>query len=1023
MATIQELQKRLDEKNFDPSTLNKEQRAAVDLAFESGQLKGYANVSEVEKERNIGAKIVASEKAKRDRPFTEATKGIFPFTGEGVERSDLELLGDVTGAGLVYLKDAPKIVSAFAKNPTAGYGIDKLKAAATDFDKFEKAAQRLPFVRQAKILSKSARALGKFVDGFRLLGRAPTQLLATEAKAQAASAVGAGAGSVLYDMANVATDFNVAVNDDLAQVSNNDIKKLPYAQQVLVHSAEAMRNALFFNAIGSSLAPILGTTLKGMKGVLGLGGKEAKEMTEAAAKRGIQLSMSTVADAGTLGGRLVAGFEKVFGVFPLANTFAKKQRARVEKQTFEAFLDEVVTKAPLEHVGILNYQFLPTMKKNFEQFMNIIQDNYSVVDTIAESMGNPKFIPTKSIKEVAQNFMKRMEASLPEPMLGKQTDIPYGQRVPMYDAAKMRESGFDDPFMDVINKVRGMDDAITPTEYQGMMRQIVQSMARTTKDDPRRVFYSLMAAGKGDFNKIADPNNIEGYLTSSNFKSEYDSILNSSGKEAADEYARGIQTKMFDFGKQLQISNGIFSTVVSAFNSPTAKAIRNSSANVFATKGLLGVMPEGRIAPDQMWDKTISTIFKQTDPGGMRELKFLLGVDNPRNPLGKQIFNRARSRYLWDAFLKSFEKQPNIPQKTLGDRMDDARRLGVIQYKDLEEIFDIAGTKGLEEVKRFDPVLSQRYGIGNVNAIDVKAVAGEAGQFNIKKFREAIGYTDEASKKAAMAKWAEMYGGGQKGAEAANSLKQLVDILDKEYGKYISDSNQYIMRRIMLTGGAGLAGGFIAGGGAAGGIAAALPFALMLAGGGFVLSNPKSLKYLLDVYTDLERLDKLGKRADITNMPKSMFRLLNWASEEDKDFPNVDPKKINFEEVTDYLIKKNILIPELGFSPQAVDPKLRSRFYPELNVVDKSPEGEVAGGLNFLQGSAKGTQKADAVVNFQPQSQPQVYNLTRPAYEGLVSPQYIPQQPAQPTVTPQNYNMLFPNDPLGQAIAERGQQQ
>ena len=1021
MATLQELQKRLDEKTFDPSKLNDDQRTAVNIAFESGQLKGYKNVEEVERERKIGRTIIASEKEKRDRPFTEATKGIFPFTGEGIERSDLELAGDVTGGGLVYLKDAPKLVEAFTKNPTAGYGIDKLKAAATDFDRFEKAAQRLPFVRQAKILSKSARALGKFVDGFRLLGRAPTQLLATEAKAQAASAVGAGAGSVLYDMANVATDFNVAVNDDLAQVSNNDIKKLPYAQQVLVHSAEAMRNALFFNAIGSSLAPILGTTLKGMKGVLGLGGKEAKEMTEAAARRGIQLSMSTVADAGTLGGRIVAGFEKVFGVFPLANTFAKRQRARVEKQTFEAFLDEVVTKAPLEHVGILNYQFLPTMKKNFEQFMNIIQDNYSVVDTIAESMGNPKFIPTKSIKEVAQNFMKRMEASLPEPMLGKQTDLPIGQRVPMYDAAKMRESGFDDPFMDVINKVRGMDDAITPTEYQGMMRQIVQSMARTTKDDPRRIFYSLMAAGKGDFNKIADPNNIEGYLASLNFKSEYDSILNSSGKEAADEYARGIQTKMSDFGKQLQISNGIFSTVVSAFNSPTAKGIRNSSANVFATKGLLGVMPEGRIAPDQMWEKTISTIFKQTDPGGMRELKFILGVDNPRNPLGKEIFNRARSRYLWDAFLKSYEKQPNIPQKTLGDRMDDARRLGVIQYKDMEEIFDIAGTKGLEEVKRFDPVLSQKYGIGNVNAVDIKAVAGEAGQFNIKKFREAIGYTDEASKKAAMSKWTEMYGGGQKGAEAANSLKQLVDILDKEYGKYISDSNQYIMRRIMLTGGAGLAGGFIAGGGAAGGVVAALPFALMLAGGGFLLYNPKSLKYLLDVYTDLERLDKLGKRANITNMPKSMFRLLNWASEEDKDFPNVDPKKINFEEVTDYLIKKNILIPELGFSPQAVDPKLRSRFYPELNVIDKAPESEVAGGLNFLRGSAQGTQKADAVVNFQPTSN-QTYT-PKPAYEGLVASEYLPQQPAQPTVTPQNYNMLFPNDALGQAIAERGQQQ
>ena len=34
-----------------------------------------------------------------------------------------------------------------------------------------------------------------------------------------------------------------------------------------------------------------------------------------------------------------------------------------------------------------------------------------------------------------------------------------------------------------------------------------------------------------------------------------------------------------------------------------------------------------------------------------------------------------------------------------------------------------------------------------------------------------------------------------------------------------------------------------------------------------------------------------------------MFKLLNWAKQEDKDFPDVDPKKIDFEEVTDYLIE------------------------------------------------------------------------------------------------------------------------
>ena len=52
MATLKELQTRLDNKTFDPSTLNNEQRIAVDIAFESGQLKGYNSVSEIERERD-----------------------------------------------------------------------------------------------------------------------------------------------------------------------------------------------------------------------------------------------------------------------------------------------------------------------------------------------------------------------------------------------------------------------------------------------------------------------------------------------------------------------------------------------------------------------------------------------------------------------------------------------------------------------------------------------------------------------------------------------------------------------------------------------------------------------------------------------------------------------------------------------------------------------------------------------------------------------------------------------------------
>ena len=1011
MATIQELQKRLDEKTFDPSKLNDDQRAAVDLAFQSGQLKGYNSVAEVEKEREIGAKLVAKEKEKRADPFKTATEGIFPFTGEGIERRDLELVGDVTGMGAVYLRDMPKIVNEFTKNPQAGLGADKLRAAVTNFDKYEKLFGRLPVVRNVKMLGNVARAFGKVVDGFRTVSKAPSQLLVTTVKGDLAGAVGAGAGSVLYDAANIATDFSTAANNDLGAISNNDVKKLPYSQQVLVHSAEAMRNSVFFNLGGSSLGPILSQTLRGMKGILGLG-KESKELTEAAAKRGINLSASTVAQTEKFGGRLVNSFEKVFGVFPFTAVFARKQRAAVEKQLFSRFLDEVITKAPLEQVSMLQYQFLPAMQRNFLDFNKTIQTQYKTLDNIIDTMNNPRFIPTQTVKKTAEDFMKRIEATQEAAFLGKR--VP-DSGAPEYLASRSKISDFSDPLIDTINKIRSMGDQITPAEYTGVLRTLTTALRSTAIRDPSLIAFDLRTAFKTDFNKVADPNNIQGYLASSNFKQQYDEILNSTGKEAADEFAQKTIAKMKDFGEQLETANRYFSTIVGKFDSPTAKKIINSSANIFSVKGMLNNLPV-KVTGDQMWSKVLHQEFSKGSAKGIQELRYLFGTENPNFKEGVELFNRARSRYLWDAFLKSFEKQPNLAGKTIADRLADAERLGAVQYKGYEDIFDAAGTRSLEQTARIDPVMAQRYKIGEVDARDLMIKAGEAGNFNIKKFREAMGYTDEASKEASMAKWEEMFGGGAKGRAAANDLRQLIDILDKEYGKVISDPATFIQRRIILGSVAGAGtGAFLAGGGT---IAAAIPLALLLGGGGYILSSPQALRLLLDVYSDIERFDKLGKVMSPANMPKSMFKLLDWAAQEDKDFPDVDPKKINFEEVTDYLINKNIKVPALGFSTNAFPKKIRDELYPENLIIDKSTQAEDISGVNFLNGSDKGGVEANNIVNYIPPAN--TINPT-PAYQGLVDPKFLPPQNIQP-VNANQFKALFPNDPLSQAIAERGQQ-
>lgn len=178
---------------------------------------------------------------------------------------------------------------------------------------------------------------------------------------------------------------------------------------------------------------------------------------------------------------------------------------------------------------------------------------------------------------------------------------------------------------------------------------------------------------------------------------------------------------------------------------------------------------------------------------------------------------------------------------------------------------------------------------------------------------------------------------------------------------------------------------------------------------------------MLDVYSDIERFDKLGKVMSPTNMPKSMLRLLNWAAEEDKDFPDVDPKKIDFEEVTDYLINKNIKVPALGFSTNAFPKNIRDELFPERNVIKNSSQAEDVSGVNFLVGNDKGGQTANAIVNYQP---PANTMSTTPAYQGLVDPKYLQTQNIQSIqpIQANQFKALFPNDPLSQAIAERGQQ-
>lgn len=1037
MASVQELQKRIDNKTFDPSTLSQEQRLAVDSAFEQGILSGYRSVADIEAERGAAAVRIARQKSQRAEPFTTATAGMIPFTDKGVERSDLELVGDAGGGLFAYMQDRNKLVDAFLKDPASRLpntpSTSTLAAGKTN--NFYKSLTKIAGGR-FKLLTRTAGAVGKIADfmndmvrrgpvkalgaaGEQLQGtlsRGGAQLLATEAKSQLYSAGGAGAGSISYDMANLATDFAGAAQRDLGEISDNEINKLPLVERTTVHAIEAMKNAIMFNSIASGLGPLLGMTGRGMKGILGVKGKDAETLARNAQQNKIGISLTALADESTFFGSFVSKFFKTLGVFPGPSYFRGKNRALIEKQQFRAMLDAIESGAPLEHASMLGYEALPTLRKNFEEMMNSISVRYDNVLAQADVIGNPKIIPTVASSKAGKQLYESIAMMYPGA-------ASFAENKSLKDLTEMT-----DPIIGLATILKNFDspysatEFITPKEYMGIQKMITRALQNTKIDDMRNMIFDLRKGLKEDFNTVANPMNTAAYLNNAEFKTKYQTLVDTEGQAAADLFAQRTAKELNNFGKMLTNANQYFTTVVQPFNSPIANRIKRTDSQIFTVKGLMGISQGEKINPNEMWKQTFEQVFRSNNPQAIEELKTIIGYYNKQNKTGKQVFDRMRSRYLWDSFLQSYDSIPVRGQQSFYDVMEKARNTpGVIRMKYADDIYDEGITRQMYEGKAIDPDAAMKAGVALEDVAELRRIGNGVGEFNIKKFRQNLGLTDAKgveTRGAARDKLIALYGGGKQGADAADNLLKLTDIIEREFETPIADVSTFLQRRFILGGVGAVAGGFLAG--ASMGLPGIIGFALLGTYGGKLLSDPNMVKALFDLYSTEERFAKLGRKMAYDQVsPKSapgLFRLLNWAKDEDKDFPKINPKKIDFDEITEYLVNRTPKMDRFKFNPETdIAPQYKKRFYPEAQTIERSSEVDLAAGENFLRGTDKTIDefKVASVAQQDPAEEAQAGVQPIQGIQGVQ-----PIQPPSP-ITPTKVAALFPNDPLFQAYAER----
>jgi len=1037
MATVQELQNAIDLKKLDVTQLNDQQKGAIDVLFQKGDLKGYNNVREIEVEQEAAREIIASKEQQRLEPFQTAT---------GIERRDLELVGDVTGTLIPYVKNKDMLVkSLIANNGKAEFNVDQRSIIKPEqLNKFQRYIAKLPIVRGSKLLGRVGNVIGKMGDFIRqgpgnIRMKGPTPFLYTEALSQFGGSVGAGIGSLTYDAANLMTDFAATTSEDLANISDDDIRKLPVSDRAMVHAADAMKNALYFNFGAFSIAPMLGLMTKGFRSSIGLEGQKAYELAKTAREEGLPINYQGLIDESK--GFIAKGLKDLGRTITVIPTLAgppKAARVEIERATYKRMLDYFDASAPYADAQLLSYGAVEQVKKNFREMYNLIDARYTTVMRNAENIGGGK---APFIK--LDNFMKEAEG------IKKY----YQQTTVGMDFYDPRLKGLDiknDPLLKYIEGVQNsynMRDGITAPKYVDFHRQLKQAYQLSDMQNPTGIAARLDSALKKDLNSVMAPQSVDDLLQNNEIKKAFDEQVSNFGPQAGQKYLTDLIEDMKAFQQELMDANEFFTRNIRTFKSEGSalmgtKTFKKFDSNIFTQKGLMNIAGRSNLDGNRIFEDGLLNAFKNGSDGSIRNVKKLLGMDRggQTQETGTKIFDRFRTVYMFDAYNDAFDMKPILNNVPLFKKVSEMQTRGMIKPNFLAKESDKLTAQDMA-LAGLDPDKLMKSGLTDIGFDQLRLKADEVAQFNPAKFRQNLGLTGTSSEVAAARnRLVEMYGGGAKGNESVKRLERIIDVMDGQYSYELGDASTYLKRSIQIGGMRRVMGAVMplmptatAGLGVATmGFLPTLSFILLGRKAGAILGDSKGLeKFYNTVYDPLVRMDQLsgtGEYKSYLTQPmtkagqKSFADLYNYVMEEDKDAPKVVPGKIDFEEVTRYLLSTPTNIPRTGFSIENITNDIKNRMYPELNQIKNSTTEELTNAENYIKGNmiaANQNEAADRIDD-------EVLNYGRQQEMNQTGGQLplgnvAPVQPVQPVDRASTFKALNPFDTLGQAIAERGQ--
>ena len=675
---VEGLQKSIDDNTFAPETLNPLQLRAIDKLIKSKPLE------EIYEERTQAREDLAKQETVAQDPLG-AYLGMDESSVPGADfllsgRSSAVLAGDISASFMAanYMRD--KIAEAYKKTDMTGLKLTKNKQFF-----FEKLANKLP--GRFKFLKGAAKLAGRTLDLGERAVRSP--LGRGELAVAGAGTIGAGGGSVAYDLMNNAVGPSLmdSLLEDLGNMPKKDIDKLNVVDRAMVEA----KNAALFNFGAAALTPLLMASGKFLNFAFGTTGDYQKAIAKFARDNGYEIPLLAAMRDGPLSG-LGQSYFKTVGVFPYISKTMDKRMLSAEKVFSKGFLDSnIATIAPIYSHSFLSQRLYNQAVETFKKNVGTIDSAYDKFFAINTVAGDPAILKLTKTLKASDDFLRQNSAQFPDIVqaMGKAGQ---GQGRQIDFKAILDQTGYSDPLAQFMSFANGVarGQPITFNQYKGMTMMLNQALEQTKyktvnksvaairealeKDahgflkelnvpslvQNKEIQQRLIELGGGDVVRIMAPElaaarvaeqmagriptgegafqrliaETEQQIIKDGIEITDDLRARAAAKIAKTPQGKEIMDSVINAGSQLhntlKDANEVFSRIMKFYTGKEGTtaigALSKFDKTLFTQKTLFNIPGAATLPKDKLFEKVQTAVFKSRSPAALQEFRKMIGA-------------------------------------------------------------------------------------------------------------------------------------------------------------------------------------------------------------------------------------------------------------------------------------------------------------------------------------------------------------------------------------------------------------